>query len=280
MARVGNNPKKLESSDARLHKLVLACVTHLPNLEGYHAERLEVVQTCLRTMREGAKLEHSLTVWDNGSCPQLRDWLQYEFKPDVLILSPNVGKTTARTALFRLAHPKAIVSYSDDDMLFYDNWLAPQIELLEHFPNVSCVTGYPVRTSFRWGTENTQEWARRNGKLETGRFIPDEWEDDFAVSVGRTPQQHRQGTARDFEYRVTYKGKQAYCTSHHCQFIGYAERVGMILQYDGRAMADEKPLDLALDAIGLRLATIERHTRHIGNILDDKIRNEILALAT
>ena len=34
---------------------VVGCViTHLPGLEGYHAERLEIVQACLMTMRERA----------------------------------------------------------------------------------------------------------------------------------------------------------------------------------------------------------------------------------
>jgi len=280
VARVGSNPNKSSPATATFRKLVLTCVTHLPNQEGYHADRLEVVQTCLRTMRAGAKLEHTLIVWDNGSCDALRDWLQFEFKPDVLILSPNIGKTAARTALVRMCHPKAVVGYADDDMLFYDNWLAPQIELLQHFPNVASVTGYPVRTSFRWGTENTQAWARINGRLETGRFLPQEWEDDFAVSIGRDIEQHRQGSDRDFDYRVTYNGKQAYCTSHHCQFIGRPDTIGKVLQYDGAAMGDEKPFDVALDTIGLRLATTQRLTRHIGNILDDKIRNEIMALAT
>jgi len=279
MPRNGTNPNKTQPAEKEFGKLVLTCVTHLPNLEDYHAERLEVVQACLRSMRAGAHAGHTMIVWDNGSCADLRDWLQFDFKPDALVLSVNVGKTAARTALIRMCHPKAIVGYADDDMLFYDNWLAPQMELLQHFPNVASVTGYPVRTSFRWGCGNTIAWARKHGELEIGRFLPQEWEDDFAVSIGRDVDWHKDYTREDLDYRVTYKGRQAYCTSHHCQFIGRAEIIGRVLQYDGLAMGDEKVFDRALDSIGLRLATTQRLSRHIGNVMDEKLKSEILMLA-
>jgi hypothetical protein len=42
---------------------------------------------------------------------------------------------------------------------------------------------------------------------------------------------------------------------------------------DRDAMGDEKPFDWAVDNAGLlRLTTTERYTRHIGNILDDELR--------
>lgn len=268
--RVGSNPNKGANTD-NFEKVILTVVTHLPNTTtAYHSKRLEVIQTCLTTMREGAHVEHSFVVWDNGSIPELRRWLQYDFKPDMLMLSENIGKTAARTSLFRMVPPDSIVAYSDDDIYFYDDWLTPQMELLQHFPNVAAVTGYPVRTAFRWGIENTLAWARRTkgAKLEEGKFIPREWEDDFAVSIGRDPKWHAEYSANDVDYRVTYKGVQAYCTAHHCQFIGMADKVGRVLGYDNKAMGDEKPFDIALDKIGLRLATTQRLTRHIGNVLD------------
>lgn len=278
--RVGQNPNKPSYAPAEFSSVCLAVITHLPNLTtAYHWGRIEVVKTCLRSMRAGANHDHTFMVWDNGSIPELRNWLQDEFKPDVLILSVNVGKGAARTALGRMVPPRSILAYSDDDMLFYDNWLEPQIELLNHFPNVACVSGYPCRTAFRWGIENTIAWARENAKLETGIFLPQQWEDDFAFSVGRTPQWHREYTLDDMDYRVTYNGRQAYCTAHHCQFIARAETVGRILQYDHLAMGDEKPFDITMDKIGLRLSTTQRLARHIGNVLDDEIKKEIMQLA-
>ena len=265
--REGVNPQRQKKVDA-IDPVVFLVVTHLPNTNGYHAERLEVVKLCLNSMRHNAEHEHSFFVWDNGSCNELRSWLQFDFKPDMLMLSKNVGKTAARTSAITMLPPRSIVAYSDDDILYMDNWLEPQLELLQHFPNVSTVTAYPVRTAFRWACENTIEWAKGH-KLDVGRFIPQEWEDDFCVSIGRDPAWHIGYTINDKDYRVTYKGKQAYCTSHHCQFVGYADHIKPHLHYDNMAMGDEKPFDVAMDRAGLRLATVERYTRHIGNKIDE-----------
>jgi hypothetical protein len=236
---------------------------------------MEVIQTCLTSMRENAKLPHSIMIWDNGSCPELRDWLQFVFKPDVLILSENIGKNSARSMLFRMQHPNSVIGFSDDDIYYYPDWLNPQLELLRHFPNVACVTGYPVRTAFRWGNANTKAWASANAKLEYGRFIPREWENEFAVSIGRDIDDHTKSTAADKDVRITYKGLQAYATSHHCQMLTTAKQINRLAVFDGQAMASDRPLDDALDTIGLRLATIQRYTRHIGNVLHTELKQEI-----
>jgi len=272
--RIGNNPNKSALVAAPYAPITLAVVTHLPNTTtAYHSLRLEVVRACLNTMRAGAFYEHTFMVWDNGSIPELRDWLQFDFKPDVLILSHNIGKTNARTSLAGMVPDKTIFGYSDDDMLFADNWLEPQMDLLNSFPNVACVSGYPVRTAFRWGIENTLRWARDNAKLEKGIFISQSDEDDFALSVGRTPEWHRAYTEKDIDYRVTYNGLQAYCKEHHCQFIARAGTLKKLAVYDNFAMADERPFDVAMDKLGLRLATIQRVALHIGNRLDESIRS-------
>lgn len=270
--RVGQNPKRGQRAE-KFADVVLCAVTHLPNMMGYHAQRFEVIQTCLRTMTERIHADYSLAIWDNGSCEEFRDWVQDVIRPDVFVKSFNAGKTAGRTSLARMIPPHKIVCYSDDDMYFYEDWFSPQKELLDHFPNVACVTGYPVRTQFRWGVENTLKWARESGdKFEFGKFVPQEWENDFCDSIGREKDFHAKYTEKDIDYRVTYKGKEAYLTSHHCQFIARSEIIGRVLTFDDWAMADEKPFDTAMDMLGLRLATTERLTRHIGNVLDENFK--------
>lgn len=275
MPRVGQNPNR--SADAeRFESTFVAVITHLPNTTtAYHAKRFEVVRACLTTMRENAKMPHTFIVWDNGSEQTFRNWLQDVFRPDVLILSKNVGKVTARTTLGRMIPPEAVIAISDDDMLYEDDWLVPQIELLQHFPNVACVSGYAVRTAFRWGVENTLAWARKHALLEQGRFMSRERENDFAVSIGRDPAWHEAYTKDDVDYRVTYNGKSAYCTAHHCQFVTTGETIRKLPQYDDKALGEERSFDIGMDALGLRLSTINRLSRHIGNVMDESMRKTI-----
>ncbi len=274
MARIGQNPNREKPAPERISDIVLTCVTHLPNFEGYHANRLEVVQKCLTSMRNNAGGNYTVVVWDNGSCGDFLEWVEHEYKPDIFIGSGNVGKSVARAALFGMLDPDTIVNYSDDDIYYYPNWLSPQIKLLKHFPEVSCVTGYPVRTAFRWGVENTIKRL----KPTFGRFIPKEWEDDFARSIGRDVAFQAAYTADDKDIMVEYNGMKAFATSHHCQHIGRAGLLATaarkVMTYG--AMSDERPYDIALDKIGNRLATLQRYTRHIGNIFDDNLQRDIL----
>jgi len=159
-------------------------------------------------------------------------------------------------------------------MFYYDNWFKSQLELLNHFPNVSAISGTPIRTMQRWGNENTLKWAREYAKVKQGQFIPREWENDYADSIGRTHEQQIEMTVKDFDYLIEYEGKSAYAHAHHAQFIGYVAQIIPALNRDNDAMGDEKPLDIALDKQGLRLCTTGRYVRHIGNVMDDNIRKE------
>lgn len=276
MARVGNNPNRQAKAE-RFPTVLAGVVTHLPNeTDEYHKGRMEVIRTCLMSLRKNAGQEIGIMVWDNGSCQRLTDWLRKEYKPDWLILSPNVGKAQARCSMYRMIPLDTVFCYTDDDMFFSPNWLAPQLDLLYHFPHVGVVSGYPVRSQFNWGCKNTIEWAEQNGKVTKGRLIPEDWDRDFCLSVGRTMEQHKKVVEKTIEVMVEYQERQAYCTAHHCQFICKAGILEKFLTYQIEyAMSDEKPFDTAIDAAGLlRLTTVNRYARHIGNIMDMKIKQE------
>jgi hypothetical protein len=274
--RRGHNPNKQFAPAAQITPIVMTCITHLPVLEGYHAERMEVVRTCLESMRKHAGGKYTTIVWDNGSCAELLDWLRNEYKPDILIQSANIGKNSATQALAGMLPPETIMTYCDDDMFFYPDWLAPQVALLKSLPNVACVSGYPVRTSFRWGNENTVNWFRKYGRMTAGKFLPSKWEEDFAISIGRDPNTHKAMTLNDVDLLGEFNGRTAYLTSHHCQFVAYAGVIAKANKADSFAMGEQRFFDIALDQIGLRLATTQRLSRHIGNIIHDELRAEIM----
>jgi hypothetical protein len=160
-----------------------------------------------------------------------------------------------------------------------DNWLKPQLELLNYFPEVAAVSGYPCRTMFRSGNANTLAWAEKNATVKRGQFIPREWENDHALSIGRDPQEHIQKTVKDFDTKIVYQGKEAYATAHHAQFIGYQVKLAQASYYDGMAAGNEHPFDIELDKHGLRLCTTERLCLHMGNVLDERLREEIKVMA-
>jgi glycosyltransferase involved in cell wall biosynthesis len=270
--RVGQNPLKQACLEAPPRVVVLV-ITHLPNMDGYHAKRLDVVKKSLWLLTNNAYDDHILMIWDNDSCDELveflQDFTQSKSKRDTLILSRNIGKTNALKSVMRMLPPDTILAYGDDDIEYMPNWLQPQIEILETYPNVGTVTGFPVRLASKWGEASTLAWAQKHAQIETSKFIPVEWEQDYCASVGRDYHQYATATASLTDTRITYKGVQAYAMSQHCQYVCYPERVEPLIQWTDKAMAEEIPFDKAVDAAGmLRLSTVERFTRHMGNVLD------------
>lgn len=267
--RYGSNPSKTDKLP-KPPSVVLAVITHMPNPMGYYSQKFEVVKTCLRTMTQRANVPHWLMVWDNGSTPQFIDWLDKEVQPEILVHSPNIGKTSAQTNIFRMFPPTTIVCYSDDDMFFYPDWLKPQIDILTKFPNVSVVTGYPCRYMFK-NNSNTLKWATDNAKIETGKFLPDKWEQEYAISIGADPVKWMTGTGNGdlkTDVKIHYKDMEVLACSHHCQFIGQAGKVGTFAEWDNNALTSADSFDKTMNNIGLRLSTVNRFVRHIGNVLD------------
>lgn len=274
--RIGYNPNR-KAKAQQYSGAVISAITHLPNMDGYHADRFEVIKMCLETMRQNTGMDDCMVlIWDNGSCREFTDWLYKAYRPDQLVLSPNVGKASARAGIIRMLPTNTIVGVSDDDMYFYPGWLRHSIEIFERFPNVGQVSAYPVRTQFRWGNSNTLAWASKNAKLETGRFIPEQWDRDFCTSIGREYDFHIPYTASDLDYRIRYKGVDAYAVAHHCQFMGRTDRLAPFAIWDDECMGDEKPFDNAIDRAGLlRLTTTHRLARHIGNVLDEDMTLDV-----
>lgn len=277
MSRVGTNPMRHVILNRR-PDVVIAAIVHLPDItSAYHKMRMEVVRLCLESMRKHVERDVEILVWDNGSCDEMRIWLATHYRPDHLILSKNIGKVSARTAILRMFHPETIVGISDDDMFFYPGWLKPQMKLLTKYPNVGIVSGYPVVTQFRWGCRKTIKFADEHPEITVkyGKFIPENYDRDFCSSIGRDYGFQVRYTEKDIQAKAHHRGHEAYLTGHHCQFICYAGRILPFAVWDNLPMADEKPFDNAIDEAGLlRLTTTERFTRHIGNVIDEDIKAE------
>ena len=269
--REGMNPNRLASVDG-YKPYVAASIVHLPHGGGYHKDRLNVVKCSLETMRRNAGLDCQIYVWDNGSCDSFRDWLINEYKPDFLTLSPNVGKSIARASIVRSMPDNIIIGVSDDDMFFYPDWFKKQLEILQHFPDVGLVSGWPVRTQFRFAAKTARAWGESHNAITYGKWITPQEDKDFCTSIGRDYRWHLDNSRNDVEWKLNWRGKEAYGTGHHCQWIGNAEKIGRFVEYTHQAMAQERIFENAIDNAGLlRLTTIERTTRHIGNVLDHEL---------
>ncbi|NOT04569.1 MAG: glycosyltransferase family 2 protein [Anaerolineales bacterium] len=269
--RKGQNPAKFVKDVARPERVTVALLNYIPFLSGFYAETLDVLKVSLESMRKDAGLPFDLMVFDNGSCPEVREYLvkeKEEGRIQYLILSEkNMGKGGAWNVMLTGA-PGEIIAYTDADVLFSPNWLSRSVELLETFPNVGMVTARPYRTSPELYS-STLEWAKKNATLDEGQFIPWETFLEFNLSLGQTEEENKKVYAETSDWRIVYKDVTALAGASHWQFTAYKSTLGQFLPFDmDKPMGQVRQLDKRMNDAGLlRLMVSDPLAMNMSNTL-------------
>lgn len=283
MARYGVSPTRSEVSDFRPAKVTAAVLVYLPQSEGYYRHRLDVLRLCLDSLIQTSAGECDLLVFDNGSSPEVVNYLRSLHEAgriDILMLSArNLGKIGALQLMFN-ASPGEYIAYCDDDILFYPGWLQGHLDIFDAFPNVGVVSGLPVRDAAKHAVQSNEDFlsAWPDGlAIKHERWIPDQWDLDWAESTGRDLEKHIEAF-KDYQDPLwEMDGVRAFPAANHFQFVASREVIlkALPVEWSGRLMGKMNELDQAIDTQGcLRLSTSKRYVRHIGNVVSPKLAAE------
>ncbi len=280
--RLGQNPVKVARPPLPPpQEVTVVVVSFIPYLSGYFERSLEVLQISLESLWANTRVPFDLLVFDNASCPEVRDYLLREHRAgriQYLVLSEkNVGIPGAWNFAFQAA-PGKYVAFADYDIYFYPGWLEAHLEVLRTFPNVGMVTGTPIRPPVEISS-STLAWAEADPEATLERGVLQAWEDYRAhvLSLGFSEEEAERTYRESEDIRLRYRGQEVFVGAGHFQFVAPKAVLQEVLPLPLRhAMGDERELDRRINAKGyLRLCLPRRYVQHIGNVPSP----EILALA-
>ncbi len=278
--RAGQNPAKFtEEQSSPAERVTVALLTHIPYLQGYYTQSLDVLKASIASIEKHTELPYDLFVFDNASGIEVREYLQSLFASNriqyLFFSSKNLGKGRAWDVIFG-AVPGEIIAYADSDVYFGPGWLKSAIRMLETFPNVGMVTCRPMRT-YPEGHSATRTWAEREPDvvLEEGAFIDWEIFREHDINLGLDEGEVRARYESSSDLLITYRGERALIGAAHWQFVAYRSVLQAFLPLGiQRPLGDDRKLDDAINQAGyLRLMTLEPFVRHLGNTLPSDLAN-------
>lgn len=254
--RVGQNPAKFVKEVAKPARVTVAILTYIPFQSGFYAETLNVLKVTLNSLHASTSTPFDLLVFDNGSCPEVKDYLLGEQRAGriqfLLLSEKNLGKGGAWNFILAGA-PGEIIAYADSDVLFLPGWLERSLEILDTYPRVGMVTSRPFRTKEEFFTA-TLDWAKSTPEVELteGQLIPYETFAEFNRSLGAEEAEIRRSYEATYDIRVTYRGVTAQLGASHWQFVAEKAVLEQFLPFDmSRPMGQVRQLDERMNAAGL-----------------------------
>jgi len=233
--------------------------------------------------------EVDITILDQNSCPEwkskLASWQGSGWINNIIFLGDNIGKLEGLRMLMNAVQSE-IISYTDDDVLFYGGWLDKQMEVLDGIHMCHLVTGSPVLTKFKWHSgllgwmQNHDEYDVRLG--EVGKEYPMRWLEDDGLCRGIPPKEYLKIVKKDNvePWILKYEGIEAWLVGHHMQFTAKRRIVKKYLPKPSKAlMGQMREWDVKMDKEKvLQLATFERTCRHMGNVMDQQIVDDAIEM--
>lgn len=286
MSRIGINPARDRVISYRPARVTVAVLTYIPLLQGYFSTRLETLKLCLASILKHTDVSYDLLVFDNASCPEVKAYLGRMVDAGavrfLVTASENVGKLDALRIIAGAA-PGEVIAYSDDDALFYPGWLSVHLKLLDGYPHVGMVSGSPWRTLFDHAINSNLRLAQTDPEvhLRYGQVIPEAWEIDYAVSLGRDVTAHLELVRHMQDIVIERRGVKAFAAASHNQFVIPRSVLVELTQgkWSGRLMGGMTDFDDAVDDAGyLRLTTAERMVKNIGGVVTPELRTEASGL--
>lgn len=286
--RQGQNPAKKEVPAYQAEKLGIATLLYIPMQEGYFAQSWEVFRHHIASVRQYTSEPFNYLVFDNGSCPEVKRELTKLHEAgwiDWLVLSEhNLGKTGALNMILA-GMPNEWICFADSDMLFRPGWLEESWKIERAFPNCGMITASVTFPDWDVDKGNTTFRQTTDPRYCFDQVQPEAWIfEEYCRARGITGERvQKYGTMLLDRVTDQESGIQAMLGGNsHPQYLARASVMREILPLPAEMQLSRKQdtyQDAEMDRRGyLHLTTTLPYLYHMGNTLDEELREELSRL--
>lgn len=273
--RKGYNPNKggkLVVKEPCDHRIIIPL--HIPHEEDYFKDAYRIFELCLQSIVKTASSKLKISIISN-KCSQeinerLIDLYQEDFVDELIIEKEGIGKINSLLKALRTVEER-LVTITDADVLFLNNWEEEVIKIFESFPKAGSVCPVPVYRKHLDLTANI--WFRYlfSDRLKFKKVLERDSLEKFAKSIGWThlPEEFGDsiGTIKAKDGTTAVLGCSHFVATYKSEvFNALPEKnSAYLIDGDSEFLYMDQPVVL-MD--GYRLSTYTNNAYHLGNIFE------------
>jgi hypothetical protein len=154
--RVGFNPNKEKEKKEENYYHQVVIPVYIPNQKGYFKDSFQILQFCLNSLFKTTHDKTYITVVNNGSCDEVVLFLHKllcEKRIHELTHSTNIGYVNAMLKGI-VGHKFPIVTTSDADVLFLNDWQKESYKLFDACPKAGAICPTPSSKTLKYYSYN------------------------------------------------------------------------------------------------------------------------------
>jgi hypothetical protein len=272
--RIGFNPHKDVVRDKSDYLYQVIIPVYIPNFEGYFKDGLVILKFCIESLLKTSHSKTFITIVNNGSCNEVKHYLDNLLEKNSiheLVHTQNIGKLNA--ILKGLSGSNFdLITISDSDVMFLDNWQKATYTIFEAFPKAGSVCPTPSPRSLRIYTANIYWNYFFSNKMKFSAVENPEALLNFAHSIGNENFYNSEQLSQYLT--INNNGVKAVVGSGH--FVAtYRSEIfeNLAVKYSEYKLGGDseyKILDLPVVKKGFwRLSTAQNYAYHLGNVKED-----------
>lgn len=267
--RIGFNPHKDMPNEVSSYTHQVVLPVYIPNQEGYFKDSFRILQLCVESILKTVHLKTFITIVNNGSCSEVRDYLDELFankKIHEVIHTDNIGKLNA--ILKGLSGNNIeLVTIADSDVMFLENWQKETVTVFNNFPKAGVVGVVPQYRNFGHFCGNLLVENFFSKKLTFSPVKNLMALKKFYISIGWG--EYVENECLDVTLTLENNSQKAVVGSGHFVATYKKEIFKEIVTYIGYKLGgdSETYLDEIILEFGLwRLTTYDNYAYHMGNV--------------